>query len=131
MDAISNVDLHGVATQLDSDILETECRLDELRAMRENIDPLIKYMAASGPHPLVTSTKASLTDHVVGVFLHHPTAVFEVDHVVDHLKHDGIEAERQSVRNAVYYGVNSGRLDKRGRGRFALRDTSAPEQLAD
>lgn len=131
MDETSKVDLRGVAAQLDSDILETKRRLGELEAMRENIDPLIAYAAVSGPQP-ATSTKTSLTDRVVTVFLDHPTAVFDVGDVMQRLGPESQQPlSKYSVRNAIYYGVNSGRLDKRGRGRFALRDTSAPQQLAD
>lgn len=123
----SGVDLTGLAAQLDQDILDAERRLAELRGMRENIDPLLKYAAthASAQEPAAqsqeTSAKPSLTDLVVRVFVNDPHSELDANTVIARLKDDGVEiANIESVRNAIYYGANSGRLVKAGRGLFTL-----------
>ncbi|SBS73437.1 hypothetical protein MHPYR_170013 [uncultured Mycobacterium sp.] len=123
----SGVDLPGLAAQLDQDILEAERRLAELKGMRQNIDPLLKYAAAHAParEPVEQSreisTKASLTDLVVQVFVNDPDSVLDANTVIARLEDDGVEITNpESVRNAIYYGASSGRLVKTGRGLFAL-----------
>lgn len=123
----SGVDLTGLAARLDQDIVDAERHLAELRGMRENIDPLLKYAAthASAPEPVAqsqeTSTKPSLTDMVVRVFVNDPGSELDANTVIARLKDDGVEiANIESVRNAIYYGASSGRLRKTGRGSFAL-----------
>ncbi|WP_090600399.1 hypothetical protein [Mycobacterium lentiflavum] len=128
----SGVDLPELAAQLDQDILDAERRLAELRALRQHTEQLLKYAFAvrsavvHGQPSTGKSAKASVTDQVVQVFLDDPGAVLEADEVISRLRAKGLNAEAGSVRNALYYAVNSERLTKEGRGRFALRDSSTP-----
>jgi hypothetical protein len=122
---------------LDADIVEAERveaeagrRTAQLRTMRENIEQLIQYAAAvngSGGPATMSGTK-SLTDQVVQVFVSHPNDVLDMNAILEHLRQAGSEASVPSIRNAVYYAAGTGgRLNKKGRGRFALKDSSAPD----
>jgi hypothetical protein len=91
--------LTGLA-KLDQDILEAEQRLAELRAMRKSVK--------------------SIVDKVTGVF-QTPGVGLDQDDVLEALKLGGTYATRESVRNALYYAVRSGRLTKHTkRGYFTV-----------
>ncbi|MCV7165604.1 hypothetical protein [Mycobacterium stomatepiae] len=134
----SGVDLPALAAQLDQDILDAERRLAELRALRQHTEQLLKYAFAvrsavvHGQPSTGKSTKASLTDQVVQVFLDDPDAVLDADEVIARLRENGLQVGAGSVRNALYYAAGnyaaagSHGLIKKGRGRFALRDSSTP-----
>jgi ribosome recycling factor len=128
--AAAGVYLPGLAAQLDQDILEAERHLAELRALRENMQQLLKYAAdvartaAPVQQSASTTAKTSLTDQVVQVFEDDPGAVLEVDDVIRQLERNDVVATPESVRNAVYYAVNTDRLTRQGRGKFTLKKTS-------
>jgi hypothetical protein len=132
--AVAGDDLSGAVARLDQDIVETERRLAELRAMRESIQGFLeRYVEAGqavpdpGPQTPTAPTRLSITDEVVRVFqMQEPGAVLDVDEVLKHLRDNGIDAKHDATRNAIYYAVRSKRLHKERRGRFTLKDTSTP-----
>jgi hypothetical protein len=128
--------LTDALARLDRDIADTEHRLDELRRMREGLNPFLdQYVSLEGipseeacgnPAITVTAPRISLTDAVVNVFKSRPGDVLDVDEVVQALKNSGVKASSGGVRNALYYAARKEKLRKEHRGRFALKDTTAP-----
>jgi hypothetical protein len=128
--------LTDAVARLDQDIADTERRLAELREMREGLKPFLdQYVsleaiaseeAFGNATVTVTPPRISLTDSVVNVFKNRPTEVLDVDEVLQALKDSGVKASSGGVRNALYYAARTGKLHKEHRGRFALKDTSAP-----
>jgi hypothetical protein len=136
--ATSSVTGSGISdalVRLDKDIAETERRLAELRAMRQNIQPFIEtylqvsYDADSGNATVSNTRASSLTDLVIQVFEEHPDQVLDVDDTLTFITEKGDNPSRAAVRNAINYVYRLEKIDRDNRrGHYFLRTTPTPAE---
>ncbi len=120
-------DVQGALERLERDIAEAEERLNSLRAMRRSVELFIDeygnlpiYTKGTNGAVAHATTAGSLTEQIVMVFQQHPREELNAAEVLRKLNEAGVSAERERVRVGLYYLSNKGRLEKVGRGRFAL-----------
>lgn len=138
---VNGLDLAALSARLEEDIAREEARRDdaiqrvtELRELLKNTQQLLEYATGtpqSGEETQQTqvgpTTGSSLADQVLQAFRGDRNQVLSMNTIVERVMAANSDATAGSVRNAVYYAAGMGkRLDKKGRGRFALKDSSTP-----
>jgi len=120
-------DVRGALERLERDIAEAEERLNNLRAMRQSVELFIDeygnlpiYTTGTNGAAENAKTTESVTENIVAVFERHPREDFNAAEVLQELSDMGVSVEHERVRVGLYYLANKGRLEKVGRGRFAL-----------
>jgi hypothetical protein len=102
--------------------------LEELERLgsygHDNMSPVPEDTHVSGEPSTATS---SFTDEVVELFQRKPREQLNLDDVMNLLQDNNSDAQKGKVRNALYYAVRLGKLERgQRRGTFTLKDTSTP-----
>lgn len=121
---------HEALARLDTEIADTEAKLDDLRLKRTGAEAFLAYMtpvAATVARQHVEKTPSTAAGGPADVVWRTiPINMqFGVDDVLHYVADAGVNLTREQVRNAIHYLVRKGALTKVGRGTWR-RDTEAP-----
>jgi len=103
-------------------------RLAELRAMRDSVEPFFeKYMVTAGPGTTTdveqsaantANGNTTVAEKILSLFQRNAGTTLTIDDVTAQLNEVGVDAERSTVRNSLYYAARKEQLKNVGRGQF-------------
>lgn len=142
MTSMNRDDLVGMIAQLDQEISSLEAELLRKRAARNGAVALLAYVDDEKVVPPVVADPTSHSggddlkweepaaqpsEIVLNVFREHRGQVLSIDDVEREANDPTGSLNRERIRNAAHYLVRKNKLERAGRGKFVLKNASAPE----